>query len=274
MAAHRLGQGFSTRASPSTMRVVLLAALLKMAAGTQKLSSAGTSRVQSACRARLGPSIGNQKAYLQPFHNSQETIPATRLQRLSRPRVRPIRSSVSNALGQTFSAAESSMMTVVEHDGYALDKYLTQVERVVNVTFPDSNRRTRMGDDTWKVQLLPQEFVGIRFSPVTRLRVFYDDGSLHIEVSDLELGLPPQLVVAPPILRVRGTLKPAVRLPRNKILLKGTVEMALTAALPAQLMLIPGIQSFGEALLRSILQQLKASLESGITTDYKKWAKA
>jgi len=47
--------------------------------------------------------------------------------------------------------------------------------------------------------------------------------------------------------------------------------MALTAALPPQLMLIPGVQGVCEAILGRILKQLRSSLEDNIATDYAAW---
>jgi len=100
--------------------------------------------------------------------------------------------------GQTFSAAENTMLTVQEIDGRDLKEYLTEVERVVNMTFPDQSRRKRIDDNTWKVQMLQQDLVGVRFQPKTTLKVFYDEETgLNIDVTDLELGLPPEFIVFP-----------------------------------------------------------------------------
>eukprot|EP00468_Gymnochlora_sp_CCMP2014_P000882 CAMPEP_0167740970 /NCGR_PEP_ID=MMETSP0110_2-20121227/593_1 /TAXON_ID=629695 /ORGANISM="Gymnochlora sp., Strain CCMP2014" /LENGTH=182 /DNA_ID=CAMNT_0007624963 /DNA_START=226 /DNA_END=774 /DNA_ORIENTATION=+ len=174
--------------------------------------------------------------------------------------------------GQTFSAAENTMLTVQEIDGRDLKEYLTEVERVVNMTFPDQSRRKRIDDNTWKVQMLQQDLVGVRFQPKTTLKVFYDEETgLNIDVTDLELGLPPEFIVFPPNIEVKGTLRPAAKLPRNKIILRGQVSMALTAALPPQLMLIPGVQGVCEAILGRILKQLRSSLEDNIATDYAAW---
>uniref|UniRef100_A0A7S3YPV5 Uncharacterized protein n=1 Tax=Lotharella globosa TaxID=91324 RepID=A0A7S3YPV5_9EUKA len=173
---------------------------------------------------------------------------------------------------QRFAAAESTMLTVSENPEWKLDTYLTDVERVVHMTFPDSNRRKRVDENTWETQLLTQDLLGVKFQPVTTLRVSYDDNALRIRVSDLDLALPPQLQVPnPPILEVEGYLRPSARLPRNKVIMRGSVEIALTTALPAQFVMIPGVNLVIEGILKSIIGQLRASLENGIASDYDAW---
>jgi len=164
------------------------------------------------------------------------------------------------------------MLQVMEDRRKPLEDYLKEVERIVELSFQDAKRRKRLDENTWQVQLLPQEFIGVRFAPVTTLKVFSDEDGLHITVSDLDLDLPPSMTISdPPVLEVFGTMKPSVRLPRGKTIIRGSVEMALTADIPPQFMMVPGVSSLIEAILRRILIQLKQSLESGISRDYGNW---
>eukprot|EP00465_Bigelowiella_longifila_P007570 CAMPEP_0185262928 /NCGR_PEP_ID=MMETSP1359-20130426/10941_1 /TAXON_ID=552665 /ORGANISM="Bigelowiella longifila, Strain CCMP242" /LENGTH=200 /DNA_ID=CAMNT_0027849999 /DNA_START=332 /DNA_END=934 /DNA_ORIENTATION=+ len=171
----------------------------------------------------------------------------------------------------TFEAAESTMLTIQEREGYSVEDYLEQVERIVHMTFPDENRRTKIDPNTWQVRLLTQEFVGVQFRPMTQLKVFYDEKGLHITVSELDLDMPPQFQVDSPLLKVEGILKTATRLPRNKVILRGSVKMTLTTDLPAPFMAIPGVQNVAEAVMKRIITQLKQSLEAGLAKDYEQW---
>eukprot|EP00471_Norrisiella_sphaerica_P007234 CAMPEP_0184479742 /NCGR_PEP_ID=MMETSP0113_2-20130426/1340_1 /TAXON_ID=91329 /ORGANISM="Norrisiella sphaerica, Strain BC52" /LENGTH=156 /DNA_ID=CAMNT_0026857883 /DNA_START=792 /DNA_END=1262 /DNA_ORIENTATION=+ len=143
------------------------------------------------------------------------------------------------------------------------------------MTFPDHQRREKVGDNTWKVQLLQQDLAGIKFRPQTTLQVSSDKkGCLNVRVSELNLDLPPQFQVVPPILKVDGSLKPTVKLPRQKVMLRGALELALETDLPAPLAMIPGVKQLVESVLRGILLQLRNSLERGISSDYKDWSAA
>lgn len=202
----------------------------------------------------------------------------------------PKSSRSASITAQTFKVSEATMLQVEEDDAKPLDAYLKEVERIVELSFRDSNRRKRLDDNTWEVgneesfpnlsaenvfsqvQLLSQNLVGIKFQPVTKLKVYSDEEGLHISVSDMNMDLPPSLAIAvPPVLEVFGTMKPSVRLPRGKTILRGSVDMAFTADIPPQIMMVPGASNLVKALLRGILMQLKASLENGIPEDYRRW---
>eukprot|EP00466_Bigelowiella_natans_P003970 jgi/Bigna1/71146/fgenesh1_pg.14_\ len=144
------------------------------------------------------------------------------------------------------------MLTIQEREGYRVEDYLEQVERIVHMTFPDKNRRTKIDPNTWQVRLLTQDFVGVQFRPVTQLKVFCDQKGLHITVSELDLDMPPQFQV-------------------DSVILRGSVKMTLTTDLPAPFMAIPGVQNVAEAVMKRIITQLKQSLEAGLANDYEQW---
>ena len=62
-------------------------------------------------------------------------------------------------------------LTIADEDEPPADfsAYISDGERIVNVTFPDESRRTKLDDTTWQVQLLPFQFMQYRATVVTTL---------------------------------------------------------------------------------------------------------
>ena len=47
-----------------------------------------------------------------------------------------------------------------ENEAKSFASYVSDGSRILSVTFPDENRRTRIDENTWKVELLPFDFLG------------------------------------------------------------------------------------------------------------------
>ena len=64
-------------------------------------------------------------------------------------------------------------------------------ERIVDVTFPDEQRREKLDATTWRVQLLPFEFFGNKVVVYCTMGLDPQEDGLHISAKQLEItGLP------------------------------------------------------------------------------------
>jgi hypothetical protein len=60
---------------------------------------------------------------------------------------------------KAWKSSRSMTLTIKDEDeSHSFATYISDGERIVNVTFPDANRREKLGAGRWKVQLLPFEF--------------------------------------------------------------------------------------------------------------------
>ena len=104
-------------------------------------------------------------------------------------------------------------LTIADEDEPPADfsAYISDGERIVNVTFPDESRRTKLDDTTWQVQLLPFQFMQYRATVVTTLTLEPVGGELRLSSTDLRIqGLPDEFGVNGKVwLAMDGALKPA-----------------------------------------------------------------
>ena len=153
--------------------------------------------------------------------------------------------------------------------------YLEQVERIVQVTFPDESRRKRLEDGVLEVTLLQQDFFGVKFSPSARLRVWNDAGVLGIRVSDIDLSDLPDEIRVPATLKVEGRLGHSKKTASSKIAkLSGEVEISLDVDVPFPYSSFPLLRETVEAILGGVIGRLEGSLKSSLPRDYAEWTRA
>lgn len=157
-----------------------------------------------------------------------------------------------------------------------ISQYLEQVDRIVDVTFPDEDRRAPVGDGEWDITMLEQNFFGVHFAPTCRLRVWHDDAEakLHVEVSELDLStLPPELQV-PADIKVEGWMTPAARREGSRLIkVNGQVAISLDVDVPSQYA-YPGTREVIEAILGGVLARLENSLQRNLPMDYNRWVRS
>ena len=175
-----------------------------------------------------------------------------------------------------YSAKRDTEFTVVElNSSRPVVAYLEQVERIVQVTFPDESRRKRLEDGVWEVTLLQQDFFGVKFSPSARLRVWNDAGVLGIRVSDIDLSDLPDEIRVPATLKVEGRLGHSKKAASSKIAkLGGEVEISLDVDVPFPYSSFPLLRETVEAILGGVIGRLEGSLKSSLPRDYAEWTRA
>jgi hypothetical protein len=72
-------------------------------------------------------------------------------------------------------------------------------ERVVHLSFPDAHRRQRVAADTWRVQLLPMQFLWLTLRVSCTLRAWPEaPGALAVSGREMRIeGLPAELSAFP-----------------------------------------------------------------------------
>ena len=80
-----------------------------------------------------------------------------------------------------------------ENEAKSFASYVSDGSRILSVTFPDENRRTRIDENTWKVELLPFDFLGNKVVVRTTIALIPNrtDKSISINAKKLEFeGMP------------------------------------------------------------------------------------
>ena len=102
----------------------------------------------------------------------------------SSPRVVTVVADVKKA----WKSSRSMTLTIKdEDDAHSFATYISDGERIVNVTFPDEDRREKLDDTTWKVQLLPFEFFQWRATVFCTLKLESMKDGLHLSAEDLNI---------------------------------------------------------------------------------------
>ena len=136
-------------------------------------------------------------------------------------------------------------LTIADEDEPPADfsAYISDGERIVNVTFPDESRRTKLDDTTWQVQLLPFQFMQYRATVVTTLTLEPVGGELRLSSTDLRIqGLPDEFGVNGKVwLAMDGALKPARTRTSGGRKVLGKLTVNLTADVNEMVALVPGL---------------------------------
>ena len=166
-------------------------------------------------------------------------------------------------------------LTIADEDEPPADfsAYISDGERIVNVTFPDESRRTKLDDTTWQVQLLPFQFMQYRATVVTTLTLEPVGGELRLSSTDLRIqGLPDEFGVNGKVwLAMDGALKPArTRTSAGRKVL-GKLTVNLTADVNEMVALVPGLDDAVNLINDTVIANLQGSINDTIAGDYAKW---
>ena len=160
-----------------------------------------------------------------------------------------------------------------EDETHDFSTYISDGERIINVTFPDASRRTKIDDTTWQVQLLPFQFMQWRATVVTTLTLEPRGGELRLSSTDLDIqGLPDELGVKGKVwLSMDGALKPArtANAAGRKVLGKLTVN--LSAEVNEMVAMVPGFDDAVNLINDTVIANLQGSINATIAGDYAKW---
>eukprot|EP00897_Mesotaenium_endlicherianum_P007963 jgi/Mesen1/7195/ME000371S06277 len=182
----------------------------------------------------------------------------------------------------TFKAKRTLSLSCQE-TSIPIDTYLANVERVVNVAFPDRKRLQLLAPNTWRARLKPVTFFSISATPVCDLRAWFERGFLRIFSDKVVLdlaGLPPQFHNIKLNMTLEGRLQ-ALRRGAPKVAaspacqLEGYVNLGVSLDLPVPFNLIPepAVNAVGNAILDGILAAMQGALLRGLLQDYYMWSK-
>jgi hypothetical protein len=186
---------------------------------------------------------------------------------------RPQRSCTRCAVDRVYTSQRALQLPLKEHALHSSKHYLSHTERIVVLSFPDSERRTRLDETTWRIQLLPLRLLWLSNVGVCcTLKTWCDEaGVLRMAGRELQLhGLPPELVGSL-MLRVEGSLQSVIGSRGSE--LQGAVSLRLSAAVPELLAFSPGFDSVVNTINDEVLQRIEESLRRELTLDYLRWCR-
>ena len=170
----------------------------------------------------------------------------------------------------------SKSMTLVikdEDDAHTFADYISDGERIINVTFPDENRREKLNDTTWKVQLLPFEFMQWRATVFCTLKLESKKDGLHLSAEDLTItGLPDEFGVNGKVwLSMDGALKPARTTTKAGRKVLGKLTVNLSADVNDMVAMFPGLDDAVNLINDTVIANLQGAINASIAKDYSKW---
>jgi hypothetical protein len=158
-----------------------------------------------------------------------------------------------------------------EHREHTFASYISDGERIINVTFPDAKRRQKLDDVTWRVQLLPFEFLGAKVTVYSTLTLTPKPEGLYIGCKRLEfVGMPREMDLDN---KVVLTMEGALRPPRNGRV-NGDVTLTLDAEVNEFVAMNPGLDIVVNGINDTVLSNLQGSIERSLLRDYARWSRA
>lgn len=161
-------------------------------------------------------------------------------------------------------------MPLYEPPGVSFDEYLEDRPRVFRAMFPDEGRSQRLGDDHWRVRMLPLEFLLITVHPVVVMQLRNRGRALHLRITEWELrGLDSGYTPASFDLGVRGSLYADRSGGGSR--LRGHLEISITAVLPPPLRLVPDgvLRGVAESVLSTLAEKMKRDVDVGLVADFR-----
>ena len=149
-------------------------------------------------------------------------------------------------------------------------KYVSDGQRIINVTFPDERRRTRVNETQWRVELLPFEFLGnkVFVRATVELKPDVGNDSITINAKKLEFeGVPKEF-------RLNETVKLSMdgSLGERNGFVVGEVVMRLDAQVNDFVALAPGLDDVVNSINDAILGNLQGAIEKNLIKSYEKWS--
>ncbi|KAH7297072.1 hypothetical protein KP509_26G051900 [Ceratopteris richardii] len=206
----------------------------------------------------------------------------TRLSLVTRTSIASVRNRQSSArvFAQLLSFKARRELDVPFKSGpFPPEQYVREVERVVNVTFPDSARICYIGDSTWRATLKPVTFFSLSATPACDIRVFHDNSALKISSNRLVLdfkGVPVQFKHLDFDLSLLGELYVAESRSSKQWQNKrfcGQVDLGLKVDMPLPFSMMPDevLMPVGNGILDRILGAMESAILAGLIRDYKEW---
>jgi|TARA_B110000977_G_scaffold201820_1_gene298970 hypothetical protein len=160
-----------------------------------------------------------------------------------------------------------------EDEVHDFSTYISDGERIIDVTFPDTNRREKIDETTWKVQLLPFEFMQWKATVFTTLRLEASNGELRLSSTDLTIeGLPKELGVEGKVwLSMDGALKPARTGTKQGRKVLGKLTVNLSAEVNEMVAILPGFDDAVNLINDTVIANLQGSINATVADDYTKW---
>ena len=187
-----------------------------------------------------------------------------------------------------------------ENDAKSFASYVSDGSRILSVTFPDEKRRTRIDENTWKVELLPFDFLGNKVVVRTTIALIPNrkDKSISINAKKLEFeGIPKEFNLDETVtLKMEGKLgeeRSFRRRRRNdsdeevggdeeeeyeedekddmKRAARGDVVMTLDASVNDFVALVPGLDDVVNAINDAVLANLQGAIEKNLIAEYERW---
>ena len=189
-----------------------------------------------------------------------------------------------------------------ETEAKSFASYVSDGSRILSVTFPDENRRTRIDENTWKVELLPFDFLGNKVVVRTTIALIPNrtDKSISINAKKLEFeGMPKEFNLDETVtLKMEGKLgeeRSFRKRRRNdsdeevggdeeeeeheeddknddmKRAVRGDVVMTLDASVNDFVALVPGLDDVVNAINDAVLANLQGAIEKNLIAEYERW---
>ena len=156
-----------------------------------------------------------------------------------------------------------------EHAEHTFESYIQDGERVMGVTFPDGRRREKLDGETWRVRLMPFDFLGARVTVYCTLTLTKTEEGLTIGAKELEfVGLPREMDLD---WKVRLTMEGALRPPRGDGNVNGDVTLTLDAAVNDFVAMNPALDFVVNGINDTVLANLQGSIEKSLLADYGRW---
>ena len=191
-----------------------------------------------------------------------------------------------------------------ENEAKSFASYVSDGSRILSVTFPDEHRRTRIDENTWKVELLPFDFLGNKVVVRTTIALIPNrtDKSISINAKKLEFeGMPKEFNLDETVtLKMEGKLgeeRSFRKRRRNdsdeevggdeeeeehgeddksddmKRAVRGDVVMTLDASVNDFVALVPGLDDVVNAINDAVLANLQGAIEKNLIAEYERWRK-
>jgi len=167
-----------------------------------------------------------------------------------------------------------------ENKSKSFSAYVSNGARIISVTFPDEKRRERIDDITWRVQLLPFDFIGNRVTVKATITLAPDEEKRAITIGAEKLefeGMPKEFNLDETVsLKMEGQLGEE-EIAKDaggggaKRIAKGDVIMTLDASVNDFVALVPGLDDVVNAINDAVLANLQGAIEKNLIADYERW---
>ena len=155
-----------------------------------------------------------------------------------------------------------------EHHAHTFESYISDGERIMGVTFPDGRRREKLNGTTWRVRLLPFDFLGR--SVVAKATLTLEKGGIDDRGEGITIrGITKEMDLEDKVtLTMEGALRPPERGDGAGARRRGAhVDAAVNGFLSDE----SGVGFRRERINDRVLENLQGSIEDNLLADYARW---